>query len=196
MFERFTQQARIVAVRAQEEARGLDHGYIGTEHLLLALLNEDAGVAYTVLHTAGLNQKQARAAARRLAAGRPRPLGAGDAEALREIGIDLNAVRARVEAAFGPGALSAVPQPRRRGLLRRRCQPMSGEIPFTPNSKKALELSWREAQRLHDGSIDTGHLLLGLLHDGDGLAVAILRGAGLTPDRLREQTLAALGKAA
>jgi ATP-dependent Clp protease ATP-binding subunit ClpC len=45
MFERFTDRARRVVVLAQEEARDLDHNYIGTEHLLLGLCHEGAGVA-------------------------------------------------------------------------------------------------------------------------------------------------------
>jgi len=49
MFERFTPQARHVVVLAQEEARGLDHNYIGTEHLLLGLLGETDGIAARVL---------------------------------------------------------------------------------------------------------------------------------------------------
>ena len=43
MFERFTKSARHVVVLAQDEARGLNHNYIGTEHLLLALLREQQG---------------------------------------------------------------------------------------------------------------------------------------------------------
>ena len=49
MFERFTDRARRVVVLAQEEARLLDHGYIGTEHLLLGLIHEGEGVAARVL---------------------------------------------------------------------------------------------------------------------------------------------------
>ena len=49
MFERFTDRARRVVVRAQEEARGLQHNYIGTEHLLLALLDERDGIAARAL---------------------------------------------------------------------------------------------------------------------------------------------------
>jgi Clp amino terminal domain, pathogenicity island component/UvrB/uvrC motif len=49
MFERFTDRARRVVVLAQEEARMLNHGYIGTEHLLLGLIHEDEGVAATAL---------------------------------------------------------------------------------------------------------------------------------------------------
>ncbi len=51
MFERFTERARQVVVLAQEEARGLKHNYIGTEHLLLGLLREEEGIAAQVLIT-------------------------------------------------------------------------------------------------------------------------------------------------
>ena len=49
MFERFTNQSRRVVVLAQEEARRLNHNYIGTEHLLLGLLHEGRGSAARVL---------------------------------------------------------------------------------------------------------------------------------------------------
>jgi len=49
MFERFTDRARRVVVLAQEEARLLEHGYIGTEHLLLGLIHEGEGVAAKAL---------------------------------------------------------------------------------------------------------------------------------------------------
>ncbi|HEX6194752.1 MAG TPA: Clp protease N-terminal domain-containing protein [Jiangellaceae bacterium] len=49
MFERFTDQAQRVVVLAQEEARALNHAYIGTEHLLLGLLREGDGVAAKAL---------------------------------------------------------------------------------------------------------------------------------------------------
>jgi ATP-dependent Clp protease ATP-binding subunit ClpC len=49
MFERFTDRARRVVVLAQEEARMLDHNYIGTEHLLLGLIHEGSGVAARAL---------------------------------------------------------------------------------------------------------------------------------------------------
>ena len=49
MFERFTDRARRVVVLAQEEARMLNHNYIGTEHILLGLIREGEGVAAQVL---------------------------------------------------------------------------------------------------------------------------------------------------
>lgn len=60
MFERFTARARRVVVHAQEEARRLQHNYIGTEHLLLGLLREPDGVASVVLERLGLTLDDAR----------------------------------------------------------------------------------------------------------------------------------------
>jgi hypothetical protein len=62
MFERFSDDARRVVVLAQEEARLLNHNYIGTEHLLLALLSRDAdGIATQGLLSAGITYERARA---------------------------------------------------------------------------------------------------------------------------------------
>jgi ATP-dependent Clp protease ATP-binding subunit ClpA len=55
MFERFTDRARRVVVLAQEEARMLNHNYIGTEHLLLGLIHEGHGVAATTLESLGIS---------------------------------------------------------------------------------------------------------------------------------------------
>jgi ATP-dependent Clp protease ATP-binding subunit ClpC len=55
MFERFTDRARRVVVLAQEEARMLNHDYIGTEHLLLGLVQEGHGVAATALEALGIS---------------------------------------------------------------------------------------------------------------------------------------------
>ena len=55
MFERFTDRARRVVVLAQEEARMLDHNYIGTEHLLLGLIHEGEGIAAKALEAMGIS---------------------------------------------------------------------------------------------------------------------------------------------
>jgi ATP-dependent Clp protease ATP-binding subunit ClpC len=55
MFERFTDRARRVVVLAQEEARVLNHNYIGTEHLLLGLIHEGEGVAAKALESVGIS---------------------------------------------------------------------------------------------------------------------------------------------
>jgi ATP-dependent Clp protease ATP-binding subunit ClpA len=124
MFERFTNQSRRVVVLAQEEARKLDHNYIGTEHILLGLLHESKGAA---------------------------------AQALTAMGVTLEAGRSQVELIIGRG----------------QSEP-SGHIPFTPRAKKSLELSLREALQLGHNYIGTGHLLLGLMRQGDNMAVRIL----------------------
>lgn len=61
MFERFSERGRQVVVLAQEEARGLRHGYIGTEHLLLGLLREGEGVGARTLASLGITVERARA---------------------------------------------------------------------------------------------------------------------------------------
>src|SRR5260221_11988064 len=62
-FDRFTERARNVVQLAQEEAQGLQHNYIGTEHLLLGWRREGQGVAGEVLAALGAARDQARAAA-------------------------------------------------------------------------------------------------------------------------------------
>ena len=60
MFERFTNRARHVVVLAQEEARRLQHNYIGTEHVLLGLLGEPGGLAFRVLEGFGMSLEGTR----------------------------------------------------------------------------------------------------------------------------------------
>ena len=61
MFERFTDRARRVVVRAQEEARRLDHDYVGTEHLLLGVTHESiGGLAAEVLESLGIGLETVR----------------------------------------------------------------------------------------------------------------------------------------
>ncbi len=60
MFERFTDRARRVVVLAQEEARGLNHNYIGTEHILLGLIHEGEGVAAKALEDLGIGLDSVR----------------------------------------------------------------------------------------------------------------------------------------
>src|SRR3546814_17617007 len=55
MFERFTDRARRVVVLAQEEAKMLNHNYIGTEHILLGLIHEGEGVAAKALESHGIS---------------------------------------------------------------------------------------------------------------------------------------------
>jgi Clp amino terminal domain, pathogenicity island component/UvrB/uvrC motif len=60
MFERFTDQARRIVVLAQEEARMLNHDYIGSEHIMLALIHEGTGVAAQALKSLGVTEEATR----------------------------------------------------------------------------------------------------------------------------------------
>jgi len=205
MFERFTAAARETVINARLTAQQLDHAEVGTEHLLLALLAEEAGVAYTVLRQAGLDQARVRADVVRLTGAQAQILGDEDAAALRTIGIDLDAVLARIEESFGPQALATPPPPMNR---RERLWPWqragqgsgsgsAGRSPgFGPRAKQALALALREAMRQRHRQIGTEHILLGLLRDNAGLAATVLADAGLTAKALRTATLAELAKAA
>ena len=66
MFERFTERARQVIVLAQDEARGLAHNYIGTEHILLGLLREEEGIAARILRQLGIPEEEVRAQVARI----------------------------------------------------------------------------------------------------------------------------------
>ena len=184
MFERFTKDARAVVVGAQLQARELGHPQIGTEHLLLALTADPDAVGTRVLRRLGVDEAAVRAAVIRTAS--------PDAETLRTLGIDLDAVRRKAEEAFGPGALErSFPG---RGLFRRG----GGHRPFSPGAKKTLELALREAIALKHGYIGTEHLLLGLTWDENGPAGQILRRLGVDLDHqaMRTRVLDELGRAA
>jgi len=199
MFERFTERARQVVVLAQEEARTLKHNYIGTEHILLGLLREEEGLAARVLESLDITVERVRAQVVRIVGSgeevtsgqipfTPRAKkvlelalrealslghnyigtehillgllheGKGAAAlALTSAGVTLEAGRSQVELIIGRG----------------QSEP-SGHIPFTPRAKKSLELSLREALQLSDNYIGTGHVLLGLIRQGDNMAGRIL----------------------
>jgi ATP-dependent Clp protease ATP-binding subunit ClpA len=177
MFERFTKEARTVVVLAQEEARRLRHRYIGTEHLLLAMLSADGGPGALVLRDHGLDAADVR---RRVVAIVGPPGGELDEAALATIGIDLEEVRRATEASFGPGALDAGD---RRGAMPK------GHIPFSKRAKKVLELSVRETLRLGGNHIGEGHLLLGLIREGEGVAAQVLVQAGADLTVLRDEVV-------
>lgn len=157
MFERFTSDARATVVGAQEVARRRGATSIDTVHLLVALAEQPGGVGAHALAAVGVTA----ASFERLAVAEGgEPL---DAEALASLGIDLDAVRARTDAAFGEGALDRAGR-----------RPRRGHLPFTKAARKTLELSLREAVHESSRSIDSGHVLLALLRDEGTTAHATL----------------------
>jgi ATP-dependent Clp protease ATP-binding subunit ClpA len=94
------------------------------------------------------------------------------AKALEALGISLDTVRQQVEQIIGQGQ-----------------QAPSGHIPFTPRAKKVLELSLRESQQMGHNYIGTEHILLGLIHPGDGVARQVLVKLGADPNHVRQQVI-------
>jgi hypothetical protein len=164
MFERFTDSARAAVVGAQTEARALGHGWIGTEHLLLAVLREPERPVARQLAGLGLTHDRLHAEVVTTLGGHH-----DDGSALRDLGIDLDAVRARVEEQFGPGALDPQPAPARRGRVRRCGAAAAGQEglrrahPVQPEREEGLELALRESVGLGSREILVEHLVLGLM---------------------------------
>jgi len=175
MREALTNQLSQALAQAQQEARALNQEFVGTEHLLLGLLDDPEGRAARILcERFAVDGEWAHREVERIV-GRGEP--GIDADALATLGIDLDAVRERVERTFGAGALSR--RRCRRGLM------TGGALPFTARAKKALELSLREAIAMGDDHIGSEHLLLGLAREGDGVACRMLRSRGIDRDTVR-----------
>jgi ATP-dependent Clp protease ATP-binding subunit ClpA len=184
MFERFTAASREVVIRANGEAVALGDPSIDAGHILLALLDERAGPASAVLRAAGLEHGQMRA---ELARRSVVPLlDEADAEALKSVGIDLDAVLARMSESFGADSLAGGQQGSRRGRQ---------SLRFDGTAKKTLQSALRVAVGRHDRSLGPEHLLLGLLAEPN-TATAVLERLGVDTAELRTNLLALLDKAA
>ena len=183
MFERFGQDARGALVHARHEAAGAGREQIGCEHLLLGLLAEP-GPAAAAMTAAGAELTALRAALPRGGQPDADPL---DADALASVGIDLDTVRRAADAAFGPGALD------RTGPARAR---RPGRMRLTADAKKALERGLRAAARLRHRELSGGHLLIGIIDQGDNGALRLLADCGVDAAGLRADVLARLAAAA
>jgi len=183
VFERFGQDARGALVHARHEAAGAGREQIGCEHLLLGLLAEP-GPAAAAMTAAGAELTALRAALPRGGQPDADPL---DADALASVGIDLDTVRRAADAAFGPGALDrAAP-----GRARR-----PGRMRLTADAKNALERALRAAGRLRHRQLSGGHVLIGIIDQGDNGALDLLAAASVDPVALRADLLARLAAAA
>jgi ATP-dependent Clp protease ATP-binding subunit ClpA len=182
VFERFHQDARRVVVRARHEAAMAGHDQIGCEHLLLGLLAEP-GPAAAAMTAAGLDLARLRDRLPGASRPEPDPL---DADALASVGIDLDQIRRAAEAAFGPGALD------RAGRAARK----PGRMRFTADAKKALELALRAAVSLRHREITGGHLLIGIVDQGDNGATSLLTASHADTAALRADVLRRLAAAA
>jgi ATP-dependent Clp protease ATP-binding subunit ClpC len=136
MFEKFTDKARKVMSLAQDEAKSLGQMYVGTEHLLLALIKEGDGIAAQALAQLDVSYEETL-------------------ETVKEITQD-----------------DSEPIP-------------GGHIPFTPRAKRVLEDAYRETMSHGQTYIDTQHLLLGIVSEGNGVAMEALSRMGISGDAVR-----------
>jgi len=195
VFARFSKPARSVVVEAQEHARELRSPTIEVEHLLLGITSRPAPDLRNMLTCNGIVPEKVHAALCGTAS--EEPLGEQDAAALRYIGIDLDSVRAALEATFGDGALEhALPDDAASGgRLPLGGYLTYGHIPFAPGAKHALELTLREAISRGDDRIETGHVLLGIMGAASPVTQTLLGGdEGI--QALREAVLQLLDQAA
>jgi hypothetical protein len=163
VFERFTDRARRVLVLAQEEARLLDHNFIGPEHLLIGLIHEGDGLAARALESLGISLEGVRTEVEK---------------AIDRRGDPSNNRPPRLSSTFG------------RREMPRRGVPAP---PTTPQAKKVLELSLRAALQLGHNYIGTEHLLLGVVAEGDSVATDALVSLRADPRRVREEVISLLG---
>ena len=200
MFERFTDSARAVVVGAQQEARSLGHGWIGTEHLLLAVVADPTTPLGRRLGDLGLSHDRVRAevhatlggtrtTGRRCAASASTwtPSGRGSRSSSAQARSTSRRRRRLEGCAAGSGA-SGCRRPRRP-------QDCGGHIPFSRSAKKALELALRESIGLGQREIRLEHLTLGLMR-ADGLASTVVTRLGSSPQQVRRAVLDELGRAA
>ncbi|MEU5842499.1 Clp protease N-terminal domain-containing protein [Rhodococcus sp. NPDC047139] len=179
MFERFADNARSVVVAAQQEAVRVHEPRIEASHLLVGAAIAADEPLRALLGEAGLTVDVLRSE-RAARADDDSPFGAEDAAALEAIGIDLDEVRARLEATFGKGVLDRG-SAGRRGLASR-----FGHIPFDRAAKKSLELALREAIARRERVIRAEHILLGLLRSDDPSTTALVE-ARIPREQLRQR---------
>jgi ATP-dependent Clp protease ATP-binding subunit ClpC len=163
----FTERVRRVLQHAREEATALRHEYVGTEHILLALV-EGGGVADAALTNLGVNPNTVRQKV--LDVVKPGPED-GIASATTAAGGILGTIASTI------------------GLRPDR------DLPYTSRAKKTLELSMSEARSLDHSYVGTEHLLLGLLREEKGIGAQVLTSMGVTTATVRDEVIRLLGPA-
>ncbi|MDP8216909.1 MAG: ATP-dependent Clp protease ATP-binding subunit [Candidatus Kaelpia imicola] len=96
---------------------------------------------------------------------------------LKSLSLELGQIKIEVEKFVQPGPNAVI----------------SGDVPFTPAAKKAIELAMDEANSLGHNYIGTEHLLLGLVREGEGVASQVLLNLGLNANKIRESVMDLLG---
>lgn len=143
-FSYFTQKANEALNLAIKAAENFGHNYVGSEHILLALVKEEAGTAYTILN---------------------------------EKGITVEDIENFIKENISVGSPT-------------RLTPDD----FTPRSKRVLDVSFKIARGMFRSFVDTEHILLALLQEGDSYAVKYINSCGIDERQLFDEIVAAMGR--
>ncbi|GIG64944.1 Clp protease N-terminal domain-containing protein [Phytomonospora endophytica] len=163
MFERFTEPARRVVTAAVEESQTAGDALVDEEHLAYALFRDPDGTASRLC---GGEVTLDRLKAAFTAANRRGGLSDADTAALRELGIDVDAVVTSFESGLDPGRLLPPRKPARR------------HRPFSKAAKRVLTLALREVVSRSERTLGERDLLLGLLRNR-ALAAGVFEGLGV-----------------
>jgi ATP-dependent Clp protease ATP-binding subunit ClpA len=153
-----TPRAKKVIELAVDEARRLNHHYIGTEHILLGLIREGDGIAAGVLRSLNINLEQARKAIITI---------------LSRLHDASSQSMPLAEATLDPSPATS-PSSNRPDFGR-----------FTERARKVLSLAQEEARRFQHNYVGTEHLLLGLVGEGEGVAAKVLENLGVELNKVR-----------
>ena len=153
--------------KARDEARALGHGYVGTEHILIAFSQVPCRGADT-LKVQGVTLDALRAELRRLFEETEWTRYVPDEESLAAIGVDLDAIRSKAEAEFGEGVL-----------------PMKGPRGLTRRLHALIDAAGQRSRRARDEAATVDDVFTELLRDEDSIAVEVLRRAGADLPALR-----------
>ena len=183
-----TPDARAVAICAYEHAIRLGHRYLGGEHFLLALASADQP-AGAVLREHGVTPERVEEEIACRAGGAL--FGDLDRDALAAIGIDVSAVRASIEASFGPEALTSASQALHREPRVPRLRRVSGAgmggvfLRHSPDAEQTLHNAHAAAQARHGTQISAEDLALGLLAASEGPVPSVLSALTVSAAQLR-----------
>jgi ATP-dependent Clp protease ATP-binding subunit ClpC len=162
----FTERVRKVLSRSREQAIALRHEYVGTEHILLALL-EGGGVAPAVLENLGVDADDVR-------------------KKVLESVTPGRADSPITAVAAASGGLLGV-------IADTIGYPHGPDLPYTSRAKKSLEFAMSEARDLSHSYVGTEHLLIGLMREQRNIAAQSLAAMGLTVPHVRDEVLRLLG---
>lgn len=172
-----TPRAKKVIELAVDEARRLNHHYIGTEHLLLGLAREGEGIAAGVLSSFGIDLMKLRTATIQI-------LSSTQATKTAQASDQSRVQPVQPETQSGASERSSAPMNKGRDRFNK----------FTERARRVLNLAQEESQRFQHNYIGTEHLLLGLVREGDGVAAKVLTNLGVKLEDVRKAVEFIIGR--